>query len=217
MKNILLLVTMICCCYIISMCLSVPVCIISSMAGYLSKGSNEGSNDDNSMDMWEYISSKIEYYTCIFTHVTTVGGVVGTESGCWNPDGLNLGSGAPCPIGESTDCLSGHCNCSTPWETGDTCYCTNAGELPLLGSGEPCPSGDSTLCVSGHCNCSLGAWTGDTCYCIYDGVSPLLPNGAPCPSGDDNLCQSGDCDCDSGHTGPTCTCDDTSDDFPLIR
>ena len=152
-------------------------------------------------------SDHISYQICEIWHMFSPGGLVGTESECYDPNGLNIPGGSPCPNGQNKDCLSGHCNCSFPHNDGDTCYCAAGPDDPKLPGGTSCPSGDNNLCRSGHCNCSFGHSTGDTCFCTTSEGDAKLVNGSPCPSGDDNICQSDDCDCDfPNNTGDTCFC-----------
>lgn len=202
MREILILFIMICFFYIISICLSGGISIISSIAGYFSQG------DENELGIFEYANAKIAFYLCKIQHIATMGGFLGADDECHDPDALNLPGGSPCPIGDNKDCKSGHCDCSFPHSSGSTCYCTFSSGDQKFSGGTPCPSGDDDLCQTGHCDCSYPFSSGSTCYCTSSSEDQKLSSGTPCPSDDDNLCQSGHCDCSFPHSsGSTCHCD----------
>ena len=112
-------------------------------------------NSDGEMDFLEYGAAKLEYSACEAQHTFSLGGVFGAESGCSDPDGLNLPGGAPCPEGDSTDCRSGHCDCTFPSKTGDSCFCRSTGDETDLKKprGARCAPDDHSVCASGECRC----------------------------------------------------------------
>ena len=127
-----------------------------SMAGAYMNSGDIGLFDLLSMNFINYIKNKVEYEVCKATHTFSVGGVVGADSQCSDPDGLKIPGGGPCPEGNNKDCKSGHCDCTFPSKTGDSCFCRSTGDETDLKKkrGESCSPDDHDVCASGECRCA---------------------------------------------------------------